>query len=119
MSDSSSGSALSKWRQLLVSWDTQQELYRPDRELGLRAMCELVARARTRGTPRVLDLACGTGRVGSELLRRGYDVIGADLSEKMVRHCRERVPPLPAAEKFESQNCAKLPHHKLIFPLSG
>ena len=45
----------------------------------------------------VFDLACGTGRVGSELLRRGYDVIGADLSEKMVRHCRDRQPPLAAA----------------------
>lgn len=29
-----------------------------------------------------------------------------------------RLPPR-AAEKFESQNGAKPPHHKLLFPLSG
>lgn len=45
---------------------------------------------------RVLDLACGTGQVGAELLRRGYEVWGADLSEPMVRHCARREPPLPA-----------------------
>ncbi|MGD9519247.1 MAG: class I SAM-dependent methyltransferase [Armatimonadota bacterium] len=46
---------------------------------------------------RVLDLCCGTGRVGSELARRGYRVVGVDLSEQMVRHCALRDPPLPAA----------------------
>ncbi len=46
---------------------------------------------------RVLDLACGTGKVGSELRRRGYRVVGADLSEPMARHCARQHPPLPAA----------------------
>ncbi|MCD6351448.1 MAG: class I SAM-dependent methyltransferase [Armatimonadetes bacterium] len=46
---------------------------------------------------RVLDLCCGTGRVGSELLRRGYQVWGIDLSEQMVRRCSLQSPPLPAA----------------------
>ncbi len=44
----------------------------------------------------VIDLACGTGTVGSEMARRGYAVCGADLSEPMVRHCADREPPLPA-----------------------
>ncbi|MBM3500911.1 MAG: class I SAM-dependent methyltransferase [Armatimonadetes bacterium] len=34
----------------------------------------------------ILDLACGTGKVGAELARRGYPrVFGVDLSEGMVR----------------------------------
>lgn len=45
----------------------------------------------------VLDLCCGTGRVGSEMLRRGYRVVGVDLAEGMVRRCAARTPPLPAA----------------------
>ncbi|MCD6359930.1 MAG: class I SAM-dependent methyltransferase [Armatimonadetes bacterium] len=45
----------------------------------------------------VLDLCCGTGAVGWELARRGHNVVGADLSERMVRGCRRRSPPLPAA----------------------
>ena len=46
---------------------------------------------------RVLDLCCGTGRVGSEFIRRGYEAFGVDLSEKMTRHCARQNPPLPAA----------------------
>jgi SAM-dependent methyltransferase len=52
---------------------------------------------RWRATPRrVLDLACGTGKVGAEMLRRGYEVVGADLSEPMARGCRGQEPPLSA-----------------------
>lgn len=46
---------------------------------------------------RVLDLACGTGKVGAEMLRRGYQVVGADLSEPMARQCARQDPPLPVA----------------------
>ena len=54
--------------------------------------------ARTRVRPaRVLDLACGTGKVGSELRRRGYRVVGADLSFPMACRCAEQDPPLAAA----------------------
>lgn len=56
----------------------------------------LIRTHQIRGTE-VLDLACGTGRVGSEMLRRGYRVRGLDISEPMVRHCARRDPPLPAA----------------------
>ena len=97
MSDSSSGSALSKWRQLLVSWDTQQELYRPDRELGLRAMCELVASARTSGTPRVLDLACGCGSVTARLLEAmpSAHIVAIDRDPVLLRIAQEIWPKDP------------------------
>ena len=32
----------------------------------------------------VLDLACGTGKMTAELARRGYDMIGVDLSAEML-----------------------------------
>lgn len=32
----------------------------------------------------LLDLACGTGRLTEELSERGYDMIGADVSEEML-----------------------------------
>lgn len=41
---------------------------------------------------RVLDLACGTGNVLLELLRRGYDVEGADYSAGMLRVARSKTP---------------------------
>jgi SAM-dependent methyltransferase len=53
---------------------------------------------RWRRTPqRVLDLACGTGQVGCEMLRRGDEVVGLDLAEPMALACAVQVPPLPAA----------------------
>ncbi len=38
----------------------------------------------------VLDLACGTGIMTCELAERGYDMIGADLSEEMLAVACER-----------------------------
>ena len=41
---------------------------------------------------RVLDLGCGTGLVGAELLKRRCRVVGLDLSEKMLARARQRAP---------------------------
>jgi len=58
----------------------------------------------------VLDLACGTGQVGMEMLRRGYQVVGVDLSEPMVQQCCEQNPPLPAAV-MDAQQLGLAPNH--------
>ena len=39
---------------------------------------------------RTLDLGCGEGRVGAELVRRGHTVVGVDSSPAMVEMARER-----------------------------
>lgn len=39
----------------------------------------------------VLDLACGTGSMTLELNRRGYDMIGADISEEMLYKAYDKV----------------------------
>ncbi len=38
----------------------------------------------------VLDVGCGTGRLGAAIAAQGYDVFGADLSPEMLRKARER-----------------------------
>lgn len=43
----------------------------------------------------VLDLACGTGNITLSMARRGYDMIGVDLSEEMLAI---------AADKAQSEN---------------
>jgi glycine/sarcosine N-methyltransferase len=43
---------------------------------------------------RVLDVACGTGRHAIELARRGYKVVGADLSVPMIERARENAAAL-------------------------
>jgi SAM-dependent methyltransferase len=41
-----------------------------------------------RGDERVLDLACGSGRHSLELRRRGYEVVGADISSDLIEIAR-------------------------------
>lgn len=40
----------------------------------------------------VLDIACGSGSLCAELLRRGVDVIGVDASETMLAKAAQKVP---------------------------
>jgi SAM-dependent methyltransferase len=39
---------------------------------------------RPQGDERILDLACGSGRHSIELARRGFSVVGADISEELI-----------------------------------
>jgi ubiquinone/menaquinone biosynthesis C-methylase UbiE len=39
---------------------------------------------------RILDIGCGTGRHSIELAKRGYDVVGVDLSENQLKRAREK-----------------------------
>lgn len=41
------------------------------------------------GKERILDLACGNGRHALEFARRGYDVVGVDLSETLLALAQE------------------------------
>jgi predicted TPR repeat methyltransferase len=43
------------------------------------------------GVRSVLDLCCGTGLLASELIARGYWVLGVDASDAMLARARERV----------------------------
>jgi SAM-dependent methyltransferase len=45
--------------------------------------------------PRVLELGCGTGRVLIPLAESGARVTGLDVSEHMLRRCREKLAGLP------------------------
>ena len=47
----------------------------------------------------VLDLACGTGSLSCELARRGYGVVGVDLSEDMLMEASEKAAALPQEQR--------------------
>ena len=46
---------------------------------------------------RVLELACGTGRIAFVLAERGFDVTGVDISEAMLTVARRKAAQSPAA----------------------
>ncbi len=44
------------------------------------------------GVPSVLDAGCGTGRVGIELARRGFAMVGVDVDPAMLDRARAKHP---------------------------
>ncbi|WP_165906211.1 class I SAM-dependent methyltransferase [Streptomyces sp. Z26] len=75
----------SDWQRWQTSWDRQQEWYMPDREERFRVMIDLVE-ALVGTTPRVLDLACGTGSISERLLRRlpGATTVCVDIDPALL-----------------------------------
>jgi SAM-dependent methyltransferase len=47
----------------------------------------------------VVDLGCGTGNHAIPLAQRGYEVVGIDLSERMLEHARRKAAELPNSSK--------------------
>ncbi|HEX7342688.1 MAG TPA: methyltransferase domain-containing protein [bacterium] len=52
---------------------------------ALQTVSWLIGNLKLRPPCRILDLACGSGRHSAELARRGFDVVGLDLSWPLLR----------------------------------
>jgi SAM-dependent methyltransferase len=63
---------------------------------------------------RILDIACGTGRHAIELTRRGYNVVGFDLSEGQLRLAREKAAAAGVSVEFERRDATQ-PHFSQEF----
>ncbi len=48
----------------------------------------------------ILDIACGTGVITTELAKEGYQMIGLDLSKDMLRHAQQRAARLGVNIRF-------------------
>ncbi|NJE25547.1 class I SAM-dependent methyltransferase [Thermococcus sp. MV5] len=62
---------------------------------------------------KALDLGCGTGNYTLELYTRGFDVVGVDLSEEMLKIARKKLPRV----KFIRANAYSLPFKENTFDL--
>ena len=56
----------------------------------------------------VVDLACGTGSVTEILARKGYDVIGVDMSEEMLTEAMAKVMDMEKPPRFVCQKLQEL-----------
>ncbi|MBM4169398.1 MAG: class I SAM-dependent methyltransferase [Ignavibacteria bacterium] len=57
---------------------------------------------------KILDIGCGTGRHSIELASRGYDVVGIDLSEAMLKKARQRAIQAGVTVEFLRQDARTL-----------
>lgn len=58
---------------------------------------------------KILDIGCGTGRHSIELTRRGYKVIGVDLSDFQLARAREKAMEAGLNIDFRKQDARNLP----------
>jgi len=68
-------------------YDQTRPLAGPIAKPGIQAILDITGPA-----ARVLDVGTGTGRISIPLMERGLDVIGCDLSSKMLLRLQEKFP---------------------------
>jgi 2-polyprenyl-3-methyl-5-hydroxy-6-metoxy-1,4-benzoquinol methylase len=60
----------------------------------------------------IIDVGCGTGRHSIELAKRGYPIVGIDLSEAQIRRAREKAKSNQLQLDFQQQDARSLPFEK-------
>ena len=58
---------------------------------------------------KILDIGCGTGRHSIELARRGYIVVGIDLSESLLKRAKEKASEQKLQIVFQKHDARDLP----------
>ena len=74
-------------------YDETRLLLEPIAKHGIQAILDIIG-----SKARVLDVGTGTGRISVPLLERGIDLIGCDLSAKMLRRLQEKLPSARIAQ---------------------
>src|SRR5690554_5699711 len=57
---------------------------------------------------KILDVGCGTGRHTIELVKRGYNITGIDLSESQLKRAREKAEKNGLMINFQQQDARDL-----------
>ncbi|MEM8912643.1 MAG: class I SAM-dependent methyltransferase [Planctomycetota bacterium] len=69
--------------------------------------------------PRIADLGCGTGRTAAVLAGRGYDVLGIDLSQSMLRRVNSKLVQIESRRPMGSDKCSGRVSPGRVSPLRG
>lgn len=64
------------------------------------------------GPERILDIACGFGRHALELARKGYSVVGVDITPEYIEEARKRVRESRLEAKFICADLRDVSFHK-------
>ncbi|MBD3183627.1 methyltransferase domain-containing protein, partial [Candidatus Poribacteria bacterium] len=59
---------------------------------------------------RILDLCCGCGRHAVELKRQGYDVVGVDLSDELLKMACDRAEECELIMQFIKCDMREIPY---------
>lgn len=76
---------------------------------GTLGECDFLERELGGERVRLLDVGCGTGRHAIELAKRGFSVVGVDLSEAQLRRAREKANEAGVDVEFRQADARELP----------
>jgi SAM-dependent methyltransferase len=76
-------------------------------------------RLRTAGAHRVIDAACGTGMHAIALARRGYHLVGTDLSSGMIEQARDNAAAAEVDARFEVVGFGELAETLILSRIPG
>lgn len=82
-----------------VQYDLEQDRYTDD--------CDWIIRQLRGKEERIIDLACGTGRLSIPLAEAGHDVVGVDVQKEMLEAAAKKVSE-GLSITFTEQDCTKL-----------
>lgn len=86
------------------------ELYeRSDTDLAITQVEDIVRLLDLRAPARLLDVPCGYGRHSLELARRGYEVVGVDLSAVQIARARQKADGHAGGARFVVGDARALP----------
>jgi SAM-dependent methyltransferase len=96
---------LPSWQWVQLGWESVED--------AEHQVDEIERALRLEPGDRVLDVPCGTGRVGTRLAARGYDVVGVDITERFLETARSAglavrqadMRELPFTEEFDAAIC--------------
>jgi SAM-dependent methyltransferase len=79
-----------EWWQDLYDRQTYFDLYeKQDTALAPQQVEKLVKLLKIQPPAKILDVCCGYGRHSIELAKRGFDVVGVDISERQIKRAKE------------------------------
>ena len=87
-------------------YDQTRPLFEPIAKHGIEAILDLAGQ-----DSRILDVGTGTGRISVPLLQRGADLVGCDISSKMLARLKDKFP----SARIAQADASRLPFPKATF----
>jgi len=93
----------------LYNRDVYFHLYEEsDSTLAQKEVADVVNLLSLQPSVRILDLCCGYGRHSIELAKRGFEVVGVDISQKQIQHAKEKAKDHRVNVTFQVKDARKL-----------